>query len=212
MEKETSELAEVNRTLDRVGERLDRSGARLEYIDRELDKLLISQSETDRKFQETDKYIKETSRMLREHGKHIGGLGKKFGDYTEGLAFPSIEKILRKKYQTDSFATNLKHTKKVEHIEIDALAFSNSDKNLAIVIEIKSILKDEHIEQVKSVISRFKKHFPGYKNFTIYGMIISVNAKKDVIDKAFAEGLLVGTVSDLNFRMRLPRGFKPKEF
>ena len=50
--------------------------------------LLLRQKslETVRKFQETDRQIKEL-------GKQIGGLGSKFGSFTEGLALPSMEAI-----------------------------------------------------------------------------------------------------------------------
>ncbi|NTV95645.1 MAG: DUF3782 domain-containing protein, partial [Thiobacillus sp.] len=35
---------------------------------------------------------KETDRQLKELGKQIGGLGNKFGSFTEGLALPSLAK------------------------------------------------------------------------------------------------------------------------
>jgi len=41
---------------------------------------------------------KETDRQLKELGKQIGGLGAKFGSFTEGLALPSMEKILRQRF------------------------------------------------------------------------------------------------------------------
>ena len=60
--------------------------------------------ETDRKFQETehllrersletDRKFQETNLQLKELGKQIGGLGSKFGSFTEGLALPSMEAI-----------------------------------------------------------------------------------------------------------------------
>ena len=45
--------------------------------------------------QETDRQMKETDRKIKELGKQIGGLGNTFGAFAEGLAFSSIERILR---------------------------------------------------------------------------------------------------------------------
>ena len=64
--------------------------------------LAVAQRETDRQLKETDrqlrKQLKETDRQLRkqlkELGKQIGGLGEKFGGFTEGMAFPAMSKIL----------------------------------------------------------------------------------------------------------------------
>ena len=68
-----------------------------------LGELLQAQKETDRKFQETDRLQKENAR-LRELGKQIGGLGAK-GSFTEGLALPSMETILRQQFAMEIIAT-----------------------------------------------------------------------------------------------------------
>jgi len=67
-----------------------------------IESIAISQRETDRivketslSIKETDRQMKETDRKLKELGKQIGGLGNKFGAFAEGLAFSSIERILR---------------------------------------------------------------------------------------------------------------------
>ena len=40
---------------------------------------------------------RKTDRQLKELGRQIGGLGAKFGSFTEGLALPSMETILRQR-------------------------------------------------------------------------------------------------------------------
>lgn len=42
---------------------------------------------------------KETDQQIAKLGKQIGGLGRKFGSFTEGLALPSMQKILQNKFQ-----------------------------------------------------------------------------------------------------------------
>jgi len=50
-----------------------------------LAELTAAQKETDRQLKELGK---QTDRQLKELGKQIGGLGAKFGSFTEGLALP----------------------------------------------------------------------------------------------------------------------------
>ena len=69
-----------------------------------LGELLQAQKETNLKFQETDRLQKENARQIRELGKQIGGLGAK-GSFTEGLALPSMETILRQQFGMEIIAT-----------------------------------------------------------------------------------------------------------
>ena len=52
--------------------------------------LTAAQKETDLQLKEVSQAQKKTDRQLKELGKQIGGLGSKFGSFTEGLALPSM--------------------------------------------------------------------------------------------------------------------------
>ncbi|MCM8750714.1 hypothetical protein NET02_16375, partial [Thermomicrobiaceae bacterium CFH 74404] len=41
---------------------------------------------------------RETDRQLRELKRQIGGLGDKFGYFAEGMALPTMEKLLRRRF------------------------------------------------------------------------------------------------------------------
>ncbi len=94
--------------------------------------------ETDRKMQETDRRLKdlaeeskerqrETDRQLRELGKQIGGLGNQFGSFAEGLALPSMEKILRRRFGVDTVAPSVRVARGGQHLELDVLAYANGE-------------------------------------------------------------------------------------
>jgi hypothetical protein len=72
--------------------------------------------ETDRQFKEmakeTDRQFKETRKQLKELGTQIGGLGKKFGSFTEGLALPSMTKILRERFKMEVINPSVRVRKK----------------------------------------------------------------------------------------------------
>lgn len=45
--------------------------------------------------QETARQLRETGELLKEVGRKLDRLGEKFGSFTEGLALPSMTRILR---------------------------------------------------------------------------------------------------------------------
>jgi len=106
---------------------------------------------------------KETDRQLKELGKQIGGLGDKFGSFTEGLALPSMVKILSEKFGMEVISPSVRVSKQGEHMEIDVLAYANSEVNEAYVVEVKSHAREESIVQLRNILERFRRFFPEHK-------------------------------------------------
>ena len=96
---------------------------------------------------ETDLQQKETARQIKELGKQIGGLGSKFGSLTEGLALPSMEKILRQRFGMEVISPSVRASKQGKHIEIDVLAYANGNLNTAYIVEVKSHAREDSIIQ-----------------------------------------------------------------
>ena len=138
--------------------------------------------ETDRKMQDTDRLLKElvqekreTDRQLRELGKQIDGLGNKFGSFTEGLALPSMEKILRRRFGVDTVAPSVRVARGGQHLELDVLAYANGEVNAAYVVEVKSHLREEHIQQLLEILEQFADWFPEHRDKQLYGILAAVH-------------------------------------
>jgi hypothetical protein len=66
---------------------------------------------------------KETARQIRQVNKQMGELGNKFSSFAEGMALPSMEKILYQDFGMDIVSPRAKAKKKNGRIlEIDVLA------------------------------------------------------------------------------------------
>src|SRR5262245_59023054 len=65
---------------------------------------------------------RKTERVVRQVNKQLGELGNKFGSFTEGMAFPSMEKILRNRFKMDVVALRAKSRQNGHSIEIDVMA------------------------------------------------------------------------------------------
>jgi hypothetical protein len=46
----------------------------------------------------TEEEQRKTERVIRQVNKQLGELGNKFGSFTEGMAWPSMEKVLHKHF------------------------------------------------------------------------------------------------------------------
>lgn len=158
-------------------------------------------------FQETDKKFQETDKQLKELGKQIGGIGNKFGSFTEGLSHPSITKVLKQKFKVENVLNNFKNSSK--GLEIDVLGYSNSDVNEVYIVEIKSHLKDEHIEQLLKTMKKFRDVFPEHKNKKIYGILSSVTINDELKERLNKLGIYHATSGENLFKIDSPKNFKP---
>lgn len=170
----------------------------LEEIKLILKDLAISQKETDAKFKETDAKFKETDAKFKETDRLIGGLGEKFGSFTEGLAYPSMRKILLKNYGIDNTSANvLKRFPNGSEIELDAFGYTNGNINNAVVVEVKSHLRSEHIYKFVQLLQNFKTNFPEYSNKHLYGIMATVrNVSKELKEELFKNGIELAIIHD----------------
>ena len=168
--------------------------------------------ETDRKMQDTDRKLKETDRLIKELGKQIGGLGEKFGSFTEGLALPSMGKILAERFGMEVVSPSVRVKKQGENMEIDVLAYANSEINEAYVVEVKSHAREESIEQLRSILERFRKFFPEHKDKTVYGILAAVDLTDELRERILKAGFYVARIHDEIFELDVPANFKPKAY
>ncbi len=118
--------------------------------------LAVAKRETDRQLKETDWQLRK---QLKELGKQIGGLGEKFSGFTEGMALPSMTKILTENFGMEVVTPRVRVRKAVQSLELDVLAYANSECNAAYVVEIKSHLRPDGIEQLQNILKQFRTFF-----------------------------------------------------
>ncbi|ROH94064.1 DUF3782 domain-containing protein [Microcystis aeruginosa FACHB-524] len=155
---------------------------------------------------------KETDKQLKELGKQIGGLGTKFGSFTEGLALPSMETILGQQFGMEVISPSVRVSKEGQHLEIDVLAYSNGELNIAYIVEVKSHVRQEDITQLKSILQRFRRFFPEHKDKKLYGILAAVDLSPELREKILQEGLYVARIHDQVFELDIPDNFSPQTY
>jgi hypothetical protein len=154
----------------------------------------------------------ETDRQLKELGKQIGGLGDKFGSFTEGLALPTMVKILSEKFGMEVISPSVRVSKQGEHMEIDVLAYANSEVNEAYVVEVKSHAREESIVQLRTILERFSRFFPEHKDKVVYGILAAVDLSAELRERILKAGFYVAHIRDEVFELDVPANFKPKAY
>ena len=190
-----------------------------EDVWRLLAELATAQKETDKQLKETDLLLKEvsqqqkkTDKQLKELGQQIGGLGAKFGSFTEGLALPSMETILRQRFGMEVVSPSVRVSKEGQHLEIDVLAYTNGQLNTAYIVEVKSHAREESISQLKSILQRFRSFFPEHKEKKLYGILASVDLSPELREKILQEGFYVARIHDQVFELDIPDNFQPRPY
>jgi hypothetical protein len=168
--------------------------------------------EVSRQQQENAQQQKKTDHQLKELGKQIGGLGSKFGSFTEGLALPSMEKILRQRFGMKVVSPSVRATEDGKHMEIDVLAYTNGNLNRAYIVEVKSHAREESITQLKSILQRFRTFFPEHKDKQLYGILAAVDMSPELREKTLQEGFYVARIHDQVFELDTPENFQPQSY
>ncbi len=180
--------------------------------DKQLKEVSQQQKETDRQQKENAQQQKKTDKQLKELGQQIGGLGAKFGSFTEGLALPSMETILRQRFGMKVVSPSVRASEDGQHLEIDVLAYTNGELNTAYIVEVKSHAREESITQLKSILQRFRSFFTEHKDKKLYGILASVDLSPELREKILQEGFYVARIHDQVFELDIPDNFQPQTY
>ncbi|MDD2724711.1 MAG: DUF3782 domain-containing protein [Methylovulum sp.] len=167
---------------------------------------------TSAQMRETDVQMKKTDHQIKELGKQIGGLGEKFGSFTEGMAFPSMQKVLAERFGMEAVTTRYKIRKGGKTLELDVFAYCNAQQNKAVIVEVKSHLRDEHIEQLLKQLTEAKTFLPEHADKQFYGILAVVDSPEDLKQRVFDNGLYYAEIHDNLFELKTPATFAAKAF
>lgn len=159
-----------------------------------------------------EKSRKENDKAMKELRQQIGGIANKFGSFTEGLALPSMTKILRERFKMEVISPSVRVSKNGIDAEIDVLAYANSSINEAYVVEVKSHLREEAIAQLNTLMGNFRALFPEHADKKLFGIIAAVDMSEMLKKRVLEAGFYVARIQDETFSLESPSGFQAKCF
>ena len=152
--------------------------------------------------------IAERQRQKR-NDEAMGRLSNFFGGFTEGMAFPSMERILQQTFGADSVSTRARSYKNGRAIKLDMLGYANGKNNTAWIVEIKSKANQDSLDQLLEQLRTFPEFFPEHRDKDVYGILAGVSIDPTLPPKVYKAGIYLATIHDEIFSLKVPRNFKP---
>ncbi len=169
-------------------------------------------AEHDRVMKEVREIQKETAQQIKQFNKQLGELGNKWGTFTEGLAWPSLEKILKKDFDMDTVSPNQSRDKNGRSFEVDVLATDSRSQDRVYVVEVKSRLTEDGVLQILNTLAELPKFYPEFNKLKVYGMLAAVDIPDDARKEATDAGIYLAQLSDDIFKLSVPKKFEPKDY
>jgi hypothetical protein len=178
--------------------------------------MAASQEAADRRSEAADRRAEAADKERKELRLQIGGLHNKFGSFTEGLLLPSVKKVLNEELELEHVSERTKSNRKIDgkktFMELDAFGYSNGERNIACIAEIKSHLREDGIDQILRQLQDFPEFFPNHADKRLYGLIAAVDAPDALKEQVWKAGLYLILVHDDTAELTVPKGFVPKNY
>ena len=191
MEKESVQAKEVWKSLYELIEASKETDRQMRQTDQKIDKLT---KDIDKLINENDKQIKENDKRSRDIDKLqklVGGISNSNGFYAEESFYKSFSKnmsIGNMKFQF--IDRNMERTHNGLKDEFD-IVLTNSDSQ--VIIEVKYNFHPNDVKSVVKKIANFRRLFPIYKNYKIFGAIAGLTMPQKSIEMAKKYGFYVLT-------------------
>lgn len=168
--------------------------------------------ETDRKFQEVQRFItekfRETDRLIKQTQKAIGELRNRLGQFVEKMVKPAVVRLFRQRgINVHRVISKMEANYGDEGIQMDLLLIDGSE---AIVVECKSSLSVDDVNEHLDRLGKFKRFWPEYGGFNLFGAVAGMVVPDDVSRYAYRQGLYVLVQNGDIVEIRNDDKFQPK--
>ena len=146
---------------------------------------------TDEEFKKIAEQFKKTDEKFKQLGLNIDGIARTQGEITEDYFFDILKEDKQvANIQFDNIERNLyQYLTNDMKGEYDIILF-NGDS--VMIVETKNKVRIKDIENLKNKqIKNFRKLFPNYKNYKVYGAIAGFTINEKIVEKAKNNGFFV---------------------
>ncbi len=180
------------------------------------ERLARSQEKTEKRLtrshEKTEAALRDLATSQKRTDKQLGELGNRFGGFTEGLALPSVREILSEKFGVDTVFTDARARRNGHSIQIDAVGIANGGAGKVYLVEIKSRLREEGLQQILRHLRDSGDFFPDHRGKTRYGMLVAVDVPEELEKRVLKQGIYLAKIHGDLFELVLPEGFEPRGF
>ncbi|CCI00055.1 conserved hypothetical protein [Microcystis aeruginosa PCC 9717] len=131
----------------------------------------------------------ELKRTVERTSKAVDSLTTRWGRFVEELVEPAVLRLFQEKgIDIKEVYPRARVKRQGIAMEIDILGVDDTD---LVVVECKSRLSQDDVDEFIEKLTRFKIAFPHYKNYRAYGAVAGIEINKGVDRYAYKKGLFV---------------------
>ncbi len=162
--------------------------------------------ESDRRAAEADRSMAELKRTVERTSKAVDSLTTRWGRFVEELVEPAVLRLFQEKgIDIKEVYPRARVKRQGIAMEIDILGVDDTD---LVVVECKSRLSQDDVDEFIEKLTRFKIAFPHYQNYRAYGAVAGIEINEGIDRYAYKKGLFVikpsgdtvAIINDANFQ------------
>ena len=173
----------------KTSEQQDRTSLQLEKTDKQLAETDRQLAKTDLQLAKTDRQLAKTDAKVNKVAKMLGGLSSNQGDIAEAFFYNSfIKNNYLGDLRFDDITKNMQ--KHRGHLQEEYDLFLTNGTAIAI-IEVKYKAHFNDIAKLARKFDNFKKLFPIYQDYKLYGAMASFDFTTETKDELLKQGYFV---------------------
>ncbi|TRV13631.1 MAG: DUF3782 domain-containing protein [Microcystis wesenbergii Mw_MB_S_20031200_S109] len=138
---------------------------------------------------ESDRSMAELKRTVERTSKAVDSLTTRWGRFVEELVEPAVLRLFQEKgIDIKEVYPRARVKRQGIAMEIDILAVDDTD---LVVVECKSRLSQDDVDEFIEKLTRFKIAFPHYQNYRAYGAVAGIEINEGIDRYAYKKGLFV---------------------
>jgi hypothetical protein len=175
----------------------------------EFDRRLAAQEQKEAEAKaERDRTMAELKRTVERTSRAVDSLTSRWGRFVEELVEPSVLELFQAKgIDVKEIYPRARVKRQGIAMEIDILAV---DETELVVVECKSRLSKDDVDEFLEKLSRFKEAFPHYKNYQAYGAVAGIEINEGIDRYAYRQGLFVIKTAGNMVKIVNNDNFQPK--
>jgi len=206
-------LEDIWRLFRETAEQMKETDRKFQETDRIIKENAEQMRETDRKFQETDRKIqenaaqlKQTERLLRQQ---VGDLTRRLGEFVEEMVKPAAVRLFRERgIDVHRIVRHLEATDEQLKLSMEIDLFV-TNQEACVLIEVKSNLSIDDVNEHLERMEKFKLLFPEYANKKTFGAVAGMVISENVAKYAYRKGFFVIGQADDSVRILNDQKFQP---
>ena len=145
--------------------------------------------ESERRAAEADRSMAELKRTVERTSKAVDSLTTPWGRFVEELVEPAVLRLFQEKgIDIKEVYPRARVKRQGIAMEIDILAVDDTE---LVVVECKSRLSQDDVDEFIEKLTRFKIAFPHYQNYQAYGAVAGIEINEGIDRYAYRKGLFV---------------------